>query len=198
MLNIHLRLILGVAACLWAPAASAAGTVAEKEKTYAIAGRTGLELYQSIGERGPVVGKGIRTIAHTNFKLTWRRDYAPKNGACTLVSAVPKLIITYTLPKPAGPLAPETRRRWAVFIDGIRKHEHVHGQHIREMVTEIETNTIGLSVPDDPGCKKIRQAIVAPLKAASDTQRIRSREFDHVEMGEGGNIRNLILGLVAD
>ena len=45
----------------------------EKTETYAIAGKSGPELYASIGERGPKVGK-TRAIAYTNFKLTWSQE----------------------------------------------------------------------------------------------------------------------------
>ena len=45
----------------------------EKTETYAIAGKSGPELYASIGERGPKVGKS-RAIAYTNFKLTWSQE----------------------------------------------------------------------------------------------------------------------------
>src|SRR6187399_1253166 len=96
-------LFLLFAASLLASPARAEWKAVEKVETYAIAGQTGPELYASIGEAGPLLGKG-RVIAHTNFKLTWTRDYKPQGGACVLRSARPKLIITYTLPKPAAPL----------------------------------------------------------------------------------------------
>ncbi|RYE98157.1 MAG: DUF922 domain-containing protein [Oxalobacteraceae bacterium] len=44
----------------------------ETVETYAISGKTGAELYESIGERGPLLGAN-RVVAHTRFKLTWRR-----------------------------------------------------------------------------------------------------------------------------
>ncbi|MET3662597.1 DUF922 domain-containing Zn-dependent protease [Aquamicrobium ahrensii] len=175
--------------------ALAGGEIVERVETYSISGRTGIELYRSIGERGPKSGVG-RAIAHTTFKLTWRRDYRPQGASCTLVSAVPRLIITYTLPKPSNPLPPETKKRWETFIDGIKRHEEVHGVHMKEMVAEIEANTIGATAGNDPGCKKIRQDIQAPLGAASLRQRQRSSEFDRVEMAEGANMHRLILGLV--
>jgi predicted secreted Zn-dependent protease len=184
--------------CLLACAGPAAAEVQERVEPYAISGRTGVELYLSIGERGPKAGTGRRAIAHTNFRLTWQRNYQRQGTACTLVAARPKLVITYTLPKPAGPLPAETQRRWDIFIEGIRRHEEVHGAAIKEMVKRIEQTTIGLSVPDDPGCRKIRKAIVKPLSEASEAQRRQSREFDRIEMGEGGNIQRLIRGLVGE
>lgn len=177
-------------------AAQADGQVIERIEPYAITGTTGPELYASIGERGPLVGNQVRAIAHTNFKLTWSRDYQRRGNACTLASARPKLIITYTLPKPSGKLPAALQKKWDVFINGVREHEKVHGEHIRQMVKRIEQTTIGVTVEDDPKCRKIREQIKEPLSQASLAQRQQSRDFDRVEMGEGGNIRRLILGLL--
>ena len=168
----------------------------EKDVPYAISGKTGPDLYASIGERGPTAGIG-RAIAFTNFKLTWQRDYQPQpDGACTLVSARPKLIISYNLPKPSEKLPEPIATNWKTFIDGVRKHELVHGEMIVAMVKEIEAFTVGLSVPDDPNCKKIRTRITERLAGISQAQRQKSRDFDRVEMGDGGNVHQLILTFV--
>jgi len=168
----------------------------EQEKLYTIRGTTGPELYASIGERGPEVGGLMRTIAHTTFKLTWQRDYQPRNGGCVLASAKPKLIITYTLPKPASRLSGTVKANWDTFISGVRDHEKIHGDMIKAMVREIEQVSVGLSAENDPGCKKIRQDLQARLALISQEQRRKSRDFDQVELGNGGNIHQLILRLV--
>ena len=176
-------------------AAAAEWQAVEKEALYTVNGQTGAELYASIGERGPKAGLG-RAIAHTNFKLTWTRKYEEQAGACVLTTAKPKLIITYTLPTPAKPLPAGTRENWDIFIDGVRKHERVHGDFIKEMVRAIEGATLGLTVPDDPKCRKIRGEMTTRLGALSQAQRQRSRDFDQVELTDGGNIHQLILRLV--
>ena len=168
----------------------------EQVKTYSIHGDTGAALYKSIGEYGPEIGDGMRTIAHTSFKLTWTRKYEVQNGACVLTVAKPKLIITYVVPKPAKKLRPGLQAQWNTFAAGVLAHEKVHGEHIKEMVRDIETATLGFSVPDDAACKKIREQMTVKLGALSQTQRQRGRDFDRMEMSEGGNIHQLILGLV--
>ena len=168
----------------------------EREEPYLIQGTTGPELYASIGERGPEVGGLTRTIAHTSFKLTWTRDYQPRDGGCVLAGAKPKLTITYTLPKPASRLSGAVRGNWDAFITGVRDHEKVHGDMIKDMVREIERISIGLTVEKDPDCKKIRRELTRRLAAISQQQRSRSRDFDRVELGNGGNIHQLILRLV--
>ena len=193
--RIRSRLLAAFLAALPA-AAHAEWKPVEKDVPYAISGKTGPDLYASIGERGPKAGIG-RAIAFTNFKLTWQRDYRPQpDGACTLVSARPKLIISYNLPKPSEKLPEPVATNWKIFIDGVRKHELVHGEMIVAMVKEIEAFTVGLSVPDDPNCKKIRTRITERLTEISQAQRQKSRDFDRVEMGDGGNVHQLILAFV--
>jgi predicted secreted Zn-dependent protease len=168
----------------------------EKVETYAVAGQTAPELYAAIGEAGPLLGKG-RVIAHTNFKLTWQRDYQAQDDACVLKSARPKLVVTYTLPKPAGPLAPAVQKRWEVFLAGLAAHEKVHGASIVDMVRRIEAVSIGLTVADDPRCSKIRTELTKRLAEISLAQRQASRDFDRVEFGRDGNMLKLIAAFLS-
>ncbi|MEK1891678.1 MAG: DUF922 domain-containing Zn-dependent protease [Phyllobacterium sp.] len=192
---VQLALVIACLASLPATA-HAAWQAVEQVETYAITGRSGAELYDSIGARGPEVGGKVRTIAHTNFKLTWRRKYENQGTACTLVSAQPKLIITYTLPKPAEQLPPPVRASWETFIGGLKAHERVHGDTIKDLVRAIEAATVGLSVPDDPKCQKIRAEMTKRLSELSQAQRQKSRDFDKDELSDGGNVHQLILKLV--
>ncbi|MBB4291261.1 putative secreted Zn-dependent protease [Rhizobium leguminosarum] len=180
-----------------APAAALAEWQAiEEVRPYSISGKTGAELYESIGARGPKAGVTGRVIAHTTFKLTWTRKYEPQGNACVITTNRPKLIITYTLPKPAAALPAAVESSWESFISGVAAHERVHGETIKEMVKEIEATSIGLTVADDPDCKKIRIELTRRLGEISAKQRQRGRDFDKIEMGDGGNIQQLILKLV--
>ncbi|PYE29534.1 putative secreted Zn-dependent protease [Rhizobium sp. PP-CC-3A-592] len=167
----------------------------ETVETYTISGKTGAELYASIGERGPLLGAN-RVIAHTRFKLTWRRDYQRQGNDCLLATAIPRLTITTTLPKPTAKLSAPVRASWTTFIDGVRRHEAVHGQYVRDLVAKIETATIGLKQPDDPGCTKIKTEMNRRLGAISNERRNLDRAFDQAEFTEGGAVHTLILALV--
>ncbi|MDI6025095.1 DUF922 domain-containing protein [Corticibacterium sp. UT-5YL-CI-8] len=166
----------------------------ETVQTYAIRGASGIELYRSIGENGPKAGPG-RAIAFTDFKLTWRRNYVPQNGGCTLISAVPNLTLIYRLPKPSGTLPPAVRQSWETFIEGVRRHEKTHGEMIVDMVRQIEAVSVGFSVPDDPKCSKIREQLTQKLGQLSLAQRQKSRDFDRAELSDGGVVHQLILNL---
>ena len=167
----------------------------ERVEPYAVQGATGLEIYQSIGERGPKLGVA-RVIAHTNFKLTWTRKYERQGNACVITVNKPKLIITYTLPKLKSQLSEPLKSRWNTFIDGVTAHERIHGDFIKDMVKEIEAMSVGMTVENDPNCLKIRPQLQARLGELSQAQRARSRDFDQVELTEGGNVHRLILQLV--
>ena len=191
------RALAVTAALIGAPAAAHADwKPVERVETYRVSGRTGIDLYRSIGENGPNVGVG-RAIAYTDFKLLWSRDYRPQpDGSCKLVTARPSLTITYRLPKASGDLPAATQHAWKTFLEGIAAHEKVHGDIIVDMVRRIEAVSVGLNAPDDPGCKKVREALQARLGALSQEQRQKSRDFDREEMREGGNVHRLILALV--
>ncbi|WOC15636.1 DUF922 domain-containing Zn-dependent protease [Pseudochrobactrum sp. MP213Fo] len=181
---------------LWSSQALADWQAIEKVETYAISGQTGRELYASIGQKGPKIGKNIRTIAHTNYTLTWSRKYKTNDGNCTLVAAKPKLTITYTLPKPAQKLPADTAASWETFFAGIEKHEHIHGDFIKDMVRKIEAATVGLSVKADPKCTRFKTELNTILSELFQEQRQRGRDFDRSDMAQGGNIHQLILALV--
>lgn len=179
-------------------AALAQWSPVEQIKTYTVSGASGIELYSQIGEKGPLVGGNFRTIAHTDFKLLWSRNYQPQaDGSCKLVSARPSLTLIYTLPK-AGRISEGMKAKWDVFSQGVQRHERVHGDLIVEMVKEIESISVGLTVADDPKCAKIRQELTAKLGEISRRNRERHREYDKLEMNNGGNVHQLILNLVND
>jgi predicted secreted Zn-dependent protease len=175
--------------------ARAEWTAREEIKSYSITGQTGPQLYASIGENGPRLGAG-RVIAHTAFKLTWRRDYQRRGNDCVLASARPNLVITYTLPKARERLASPTAENWARFRAGVEAHERVHGQIIRDMVEEIVAMSVGLVEKDDPGCQKIRATLTERLRDISGRERARQRDYDQAEFSDGGAVHQLILMLV--
>jgi predicted secreted Zn-dependent protease len=168
----------------------------EVVKPYAISGATPIELYESIGANGPVIGEGRRTIAVTRWDLKWRRDYQPDGTACVLKSALPFLTITYALPKPKAKLPENVARRWKTFIDGIAAHEKVHGQDIIAMVDGIIAETVDLRIESDPDCKLIRAEVLKRVEAANEAYKTKARAFDQVEMSKNGNVQQLILALV--
>ena len=178
-----------------ASAAAQEWQAVERVEPYSVAGSTGLEIYQSIGARGPKLGVA-RVIAHTGFKLTWTRKYERQGNACTITVNKPKLIITYTLPKLKTKLSEPLKSRLDTFIAGVTAHEKVHGDFIRDMVKEIEAASVGMTVENDPNCQKIRPQLQAKLGELSQAQRTRSRDFDQVELNDGGNVHQLILHLV--
>lgn len=181
---------------LAAPAHAAEWQPKEQVKTYAISGTTPIELYESIGENGPVIGGGRRTIAVTNWDLKWRRNYQPEGSACVLKSALPFLTITYSLPKPSAKLTGAAAANWKRFSDGITAHEKVHGKDIIAMTEQIIADTVGLRIENDPDCKLIRAEVLKRVQAAADDYKAKARAFDSIEMSDGGNVHQLILGLV--
>ena len=162
---------------------------------YPVDGGTGFELYQSIGENGPQVSLR-RAIALTEYELLWGRDYTPVGTACRITRAQPFVTITYTLPKPRGRLTGATAAKWAAFSDGIWVHEQVHGDYVRAMVDDIVGETLGLTIDADPDCRKTRAEVQRRVILAHQRYKAKNRAFEASEMAPGGNVHQLILGLV--
>ena len=100
------------------------------------------------------------------------------------------------LPKPAERLPASVQKSWNTFISGVRQHERVHGDLIKDMVKKIEAVSVGLTAADDPQCQKIRADLTARLGELSRAQRQQSRDFDRAELSNGGNVHQLVLALV--
>ncbi|MEO1745611.1 MAG: DUF922 domain-containing protein [Pseudomonadota bacterium] len=194
-----LRVCIAVfCAILVAPSAGAADWApTERVDHYSISGTTPHALYQSIGERGPKTSVGSRAIAVTEWDLRWRRDYQRRGEGCVVASALPFLTITYKLPKPASALSGDARRRWSTFSAGIVAHEDVHGVLLRAMTDTIIRETVGLSTANDDGnCNALRARVLEKVAAAYDGYRRDSNAFDRIEMSPGGNVQQLVLGLL--
>lgn len=170
-------------------------TPVENVQTYSISGKSGIELYRSIGEKGPKAGPG-RAIAITDFDLKWSRDYKPRDGGCELAAARPHLTIVYRLPRPSNKLPAAVQPLWDTFIKGVEAHEHVHGEMIIETVKKIEAATVGTFVANDPACREVRREVERRTVPPVEEQRRESREFDRKELSDGGNVHSLVLGLV--
>jgi predicted secreted Zn-dependent protease len=177
------------------PVSAAEVQAVEKLVPYAVSGSSAIELYRSIGEHGPKSRNG-RAIALTDYRLTWTRRYVPEGGNCRLTTAVPHLTLITHLPKPSGRLPARTEALWATFVAGITAHERVHGEIIKDTVDAIRSATEGLTVSGDPSCRKIRTEVTRRVAALAAEMRRKNRDFDHVEMGKGGNVQQLILALV--
>lgn len=168
-----------------------------KTETYGIAGETGPALYAAIGQKGPLIRGGkVRTIAYTDFKLTWQRRYENQGGACVLAAARPHLTIIYRLPKPTTKLSPAVRENWNRFAAGVIAHERQHGDFILEMVRHMVEQTVGLSAANDPDCQKVRSELTRRLGPAFRAKSRKDANFDKVEMSEGGTVRRLVMALV--
>jgi len=191
------RLGLVIAAALAAgTTVAAAEQVKVKTRTYAIAGKTGAELYQSMVRHGPRHGFVSRAIAQTSYTVEWQAEVVATGTTCRVLRAQPVLSITYTYPQPSRSMSAEMKRRWQRFMVGVKTHEERHGAIAREMVRAAEASVTGLKVVNDPGCRKTRVEVKKRADKIYATYEARQIKFDAREHRDSGNIDRLILGLV--
>ena len=192
-----LALAFALVACPLAAQEPGGWKPTEKIERYAISGQTELDLYKSIGEKGPMVRGGkVRAIAYTDFKLTWTRRYEnDANGGCRIAENTPNVTIIYRFPKPAGKLSPSVKANWNTFEAGIETHERQHGQFIMQMVRRMVAETSNLSAANDPSCRQVRAELTRRLGAAFKEKSGKDAAFDKAEMGDGGTVRRLVMTL---
>src|SRR5690606_41719620 len=78
----------------------------------------------------------------------------------------------------------------------IEAHELVHGDQAKEITRETVRKSVGLSVPNDPQCQKIRRVLAKEISEMVKVQQAWGREFEQKEMSHGGNVHQLILTFV--
>jgi predicted secreted Zn-dependent protease len=188
--------VLAAALCVGAAGAASAGVkVSVKKASYAITGRTGAALLQSMDNRGPKHGFLTRAIAQTRYSVGWNITWAENNGSCRVKNADALLSITYTYPGVEGAISPQLRKRWTRFMSGVRKHEETHGRIAREMVTAAERSVSRLAIANDRGCRKVQAEAKRRVTAVYGRYEKRQILFDKKEHSGGGAVERLILGL---
>lgn len=189
------RLIPVFVAPFMAVVSALAADAPVKVKTYPISGSTGFELFQSIGENGPMGGAHV---AHTDPKIVWKRLFDERGGSCYLVHARPQLSFVQIYPKPSGKLPEATQAVWNRFIAAVRKHEDTHVSMFKQMIVDTQASLAGMFEPDDRTCAKVKASVTARLNEAQDAYRARSRAFDRAELSPGGPLAIALKSLLAD
>lgn len=178
--------------------ADAAGSVSVGNKTYAVSGKTGAAMLSSMNRRGPKHGFLSRAIAQTQYRVDWDVKFKIKNGSCVVARAHPRMKILYTFPEPSDAISPDLRKRWKVFMVGVRKHEEQHGRFARQMLAAAERSAYGVKVPGDATCRKTGAEIKRRVASVYEEYEAKQIVFDRREHKQNGNIHRLIKVLTKD
>ena len=181
--------------CSSATAASAGVKVLVKTQTYAISGKTGEALIESMDRNGPRHGFMARAIAQTSYTKAWNFDLIEVKGTCRIGQVNGTLNLNFTYPRVASTLPPALDKRWARFFAGVRAHEATHGDIARQMMSATEKSLRGLTVPNDAQCSKARREARRRIDAVFDDYEARQNAFDAREHREGGHVEYLVEAL---
>jgi len=130
-----------LAASLFATSADARVIVKERTKFYTVKGRTGRDIYRSIGLRSKR-GSGIQhAIATTTSSISVKNvKTAVRRSRCVVVSADVRLKLTYRYPRwKARGASKKVRSAWANFYKHALKHEKVHGNISKKYAKRMHT-----------------------------------------------------------
>lgn len=191
-----LSILLVAAACAVTSPASAGVKVLLKTRTYAVTGETGMDLVRAMGRTGPMQGFMTRSIAQTTYTVDWSFVTRTAGRACRIVRADPTLHLTYTYPR-TGELPPPLAKRWRTFMAGTRRHERVHGAIAIEMVSDAARKVAGMTLADDPFCRRVRADAHRRIEGVKAGYEARQEAFDRKEHGPGGRVEKLVNALIA-
>lgn len=185
------------AVCVFAAGSALADVqVRVKKINYDISGKTGVALLQSMDRRGPRHGLLTRAIAQTGYTVSWEIEWDTRGDVCRVKNATAKLAITYTFPRVVNDVPPDLKRRWVRFMQGVQKHEERHGTIARQMVNAAERAVSGLSMANDPRCRKSQAEVKRRVDAIYAEYEARQIRYDVKEHGAGGNVDKLVTALV--
>ncbi|BCH25949.1 DUF922 domain-containing protein [Mesorhizobium sp. L-8-3] len=184
------------AACVLAAGPALADVrVSVKTTNYDITGKTGDALLQSMDRRGPRRGLLTRAIAQTGYTVSWEVEWDMRGDVCRVKNATAQLAITYTFPRVVNDLSPDLKRRWARFMQGVRKHEERHGTIARQMVNAAEQAVSGLSMRNDPRCRKSQAEVKRRVEAIYAEYEARQIRYDMIEHRSGSTVDKLVIAL---
>ena len=125
MRRLGVLLIPVLAMVLVAPEASAARTQKVVTKTYAVTGSTVEQVRASLEANGP--GDYHAT---TNWRVSYRFNYAFSAGMCRVTSRTVHTKIVYLYPKWNAPAeaSQALRDKWSTYFAGLTVHEEGHGK----------------------------------------------------------------------
>ncbi|MFD1987775.1 DUF922 domain-containing protein [Mesorhizobium newzealandense] len=181
--------------CGSATAASAGVKVLVKTQTYAISGKTGEALIESMDRNGPRHGFMARAIAQTSYTKGWDFAFAQVKGTCRIRQANGTLNLNFIYPRVASALPPALDKRWARFFAGVRTHEETHAEIARQMMSATEKSLRGLTVTNDSQCSKARREARRRIDAVFVDYEARQNAFDAREHREGGHVEYLVEAL---
>jgi len=176
--------------------ANAGLRIKERTKYYSISGKTGKQLFRSIGRKGPRRGHAIATT-RTDVKV--RNIRTKKRGRSCIVTRADVIVtLTYTLPRWRGSrrASKRVRRSWNAFAARVNRHERKHGQiskkyakklyrEIRRMKGRVSRNC------RDFGDRAARR--IAKLQSQADREHAR---FDRREASSRARVRRLQVALI--
>lgn len=170
--------------------------VVEKVDHYRISGDTGDALMKAMDRNGPRHGFMARAIAQTRYSIAWNLEWKEDGPRCRLESADVTLSVTYRFPTISGSISPSLKRKWAVFIKGVVKHERMHGRIAREMADAAYKAATKVRVDADPTCRLAKQKLSRVVHDIYARYEAQQQQFDALEHQPGGTVDRLVASLI--
>ena len=174
-------LILAACFCLAAPQASVAAPVKVKEKNkfYAIQGKTAAEFAVAMSKRGPYSRQHRkRAWATASRDLTYQLVRKRSSKGCVVRDVKVELEILYTLPKLRNErnVSKRQRSKWRRMFTLLNRHEKVHGKLYKQFARNVRNKL--LRMPRASSCRKLDRQAAKIVSALSEKDSLANDRFD--------------------
>ena len=177
--------------------ANAGLRIKERTQYYSITGKTGKQLFRSIGRRGPRRGHAIATTK-TSVKI--RNIRTKKRGrSCVVTRADVIVTLTYTLPRWRGSTraSRRVRKRWNAFAARVNRHEKKHGQISKNYAKKLYREIRRMKGRVSRNCRDFgKRAERRIVKLQSQAERQHAL-FDRREDRSSARVRRLQVALIS-
>ncbi len=173
-----------------AETASAKVLVKEKISYYNVTGSTGRQIFKSLLDNGPKVGRrNDHALATTEYEYDVKNvDMVIKNGRCVPRKLDVEVRVKYTYPrwKGSSKASRQTLRAWKQFSKSVVWHEKQHVRIALDYAKEYEKALLKMKLRTRNDCSKASFGAVWRATRAALKHNRRQKSFDRKDLRPGG------------
>ena len=168
--------------------------VKEQTKFYKVWGKTGRQVHEKFGRRGPSWMRRQHGIAGTQRIFDFKNfKFAERRGRCVLTHVDIHLSLVYYYPNWVNKktASKSTQRLWAKLKRELIRHEKTHGKYFKETMKLVEKELFKTTGKLSNGCRGMANTVKRKLEKINKKGEEKHIAFDRREQRSGAAIRRL-------
>lgn len=180
--------------------ATAGVIMKEKTKFYSVTGTNGREIFKSMLDKGPKLGKkNEHALATTEYDYNIKNVQAEiRNGRCIPTHVDVEVTVLYTYPKWKGSSKANrnVRKAWKEFSKSVVWHEKQHVKIAMEYAKDYEKALKKIRLRTKDNCTKASFGSIWRASRAALKHNRKQRQFDRRDLRPGGRGYEAQLNLI--